>query len=425
MTEDSVSDDEFFGIGEVLEILLPEFEDLSISKIRFLESQGLIEPQRTYSGFRKFYKKDIERLKWILEQQRDHFLPLKVIKQKLKDIELNREPTPLAKIAELKKTSRKPKKRPLGTQASHLPLKPADYMEQSEIEKALNSIYNEITATGKNSEVNIPSVTTSFELQEDINDDDIRVVEFDDNLQMEAEMEYLNRATSNIDQSLNESGTTNYVLSEDELWVAQQSYDNNSTSVPELLHETTQDLGTPAEHFNHVDAGHSSGVINNDQYADKGTSNEAIHPTNLDADSSSYFTEYESGENQFDSTSEIEEFANLLGCKPELVTEMIDMGFIEPDDIAGVKTFGRECYEIANTLLTYQKYGFELRHIKVLLNAAQRESALYLQALRPILKRKNPDSKYEARELGQVLMRTGARLHQELLRRDLRKELKG
>ena len=353
-------------------------------------------------------------------------MPLKVIKQKLKDIELNREPTPLAKIAELKKTSRKPKKRPLGTQASHLPLKPADYMEQSEIEKALNSIYNEITATGKNSEVNIPSVTTSFELQEEINDDDIRVVEFDDNSQTEAEMEYLNRATSNLDQSLNESGTTNYVLSEDELWVAQQSFDNNSTSVPELLHETKQNLQNPAEQrFNHVDSGHSSGGINDDRSSNNGNTNAAIHATNLDADSSSYFTEYESGENQFDSTSEIEEFANVLGCKPELVTEMIDMGFIEPDDIAGVKTFGRECYEIANTLLAYQKYGFELRHIKVLLNAAQRESALYLQALRPILKRKNPDSKYEARELGQVLMRTGARLHQELLRRDLRKELKG
>jgi len=73
----------FLSIGEVLELLKDEFPDVTISKIRFLESQGLLDPERTPSGYRKFYEPDVARLRWILEQQRDHFLPLKVIKDKL------------------------------------------------------------------------------------------------------------------------------------------------------------------------------------------------------------------------------------------------------------------------------------------------------------------------------------------------------
>src|ERR1700726_1756896 len=73
------------SIGEVLTLLRDEFPDVTISKIRFLESQGLLEPERTASGYRKFYEADVERLRWILRQQREHFLPLKVIKGRLDD----------------------------------------------------------------------------------------------------------------------------------------------------------------------------------------------------------------------------------------------------------------------------------------------------------------------------------------------------
>jgi len=71
------------SIGEVLSLLQEEFPDITISKIRFLESQGLLDPERTPSGYRKFYEPDIERLRWILRQQRENFLPLRVIKDRL------------------------------------------------------------------------------------------------------------------------------------------------------------------------------------------------------------------------------------------------------------------------------------------------------------------------------------------------------
>jgi DNA-binding transcriptional MerR regulator len=80
------------SIGEVLSLLQDEFPDITISKIRFLESQGLLDPERTPSGYRKFYEPDIDRLRWILRQQKENFLPLKVIKDRLASGELD-DPT--------------------------------------------------------------------------------------------------------------------------------------------------------------------------------------------------------------------------------------------------------------------------------------------------------------------------------------------
>jgi DNA-binding transcriptional MerR regulator len=79
----SVREPAHLSIGEVLAELRDEFPDVTISKIRFLESQGLVDPERTPSGYRKFYDHDLARLRWILHQQKEHFLPLKVIKERL------------------------------------------------------------------------------------------------------------------------------------------------------------------------------------------------------------------------------------------------------------------------------------------------------------------------------------------------------
>lgn len=77
------------SIGEVLALLLEEFPDVTISKIRFLESQGLIDPERTPSGYRKFYDDDVELLRCILREQRENYLPLRVIKDRLDSGEID------------------------------------------------------------------------------------------------------------------------------------------------------------------------------------------------------------------------------------------------------------------------------------------------------------------------------------------------
>lgn len=80
------------GIGEVMAMLRAEFPDVSISKIRFLEAEGLVEPQRTVSGYRKFGPTDVDRLRYVLRAQRDQYLPLKVIKDHLDAIDRGLEP---------------------------------------------------------------------------------------------------------------------------------------------------------------------------------------------------------------------------------------------------------------------------------------------------------------------------------------------
>lgn len=70
-------------IGEVVEALIDEFPDISISKVRYLESKGLVEPDRADSGYRRYHEADVAQLRWVLRQQRDHFMPLRVIREHL------------------------------------------------------------------------------------------------------------------------------------------------------------------------------------------------------------------------------------------------------------------------------------------------------------------------------------------------------
>jgi len=82
-------------IGEVLAVLRDDFPDVTISKIRYLESEDLVHPQRTPSGYRKFSMADVSRLRYVLTAQRDHYLPLKVIKEQLDALDRG-EPLPVA-----------------------------------------------------------------------------------------------------------------------------------------------------------------------------------------------------------------------------------------------------------------------------------------------------------------------------------------
>jgi DNA-binding transcriptional MerR regulator len=86
------------NIGQVLDELRPDFPSVTIPKIRFLEDKGLIKPERTPSGYRKFSTDDVERLRYVLRMQRDHYLPLKVIGEHLDAIDRGLEPPPIEPV---------------------------------------------------------------------------------------------------------------------------------------------------------------------------------------------------------------------------------------------------------------------------------------------------------------------------------------
>jgi DNA-binding transcriptional MerR regulator len=86
------------NIGQVLDLLRSDFPGISIPKIRFLEDKGLIEPERTPAGYRKFSHDDVERLRYVLRMQRDHYLPLKVIGEHLDAMDRGLEPPPIESV---------------------------------------------------------------------------------------------------------------------------------------------------------------------------------------------------------------------------------------------------------------------------------------------------------------------------------------
>lgn len=86
-------------IGEVVDELRPAFPDVTISKLRFLEEEGLVAPERTAGGYRKYSNADVSRLRLVLKLQREHFLPLSVIREKLKDFDRGRVPPELRPVA--------------------------------------------------------------------------------------------------------------------------------------------------------------------------------------------------------------------------------------------------------------------------------------------------------------------------------------
>lgn len=92
MSRAGASAQAFLSIGEVLAQLRPEFPDTTISKLRFLESEGLVEPDRTAAGYRKYSREDVSRLRYVLTAQRDHYLPLRVIRDHLDALDRGLQP---------------------------------------------------------------------------------------------------------------------------------------------------------------------------------------------------------------------------------------------------------------------------------------------------------------------------------------------
>lgn len=88
----------FMTIGEVVEKLKPEHPDLTISKVRFLEDEGLVSPERTSGGYRKFHEPDVARIELVLRLQKDHYMPLAVIREKLKDLDKGRVPADIEPV---------------------------------------------------------------------------------------------------------------------------------------------------------------------------------------------------------------------------------------------------------------------------------------------------------------------------------------
>ena len=132
MPKSQVPRNQVRSIGQVLAALKGDFPDISISKIRFLETEGLVTPERAPSGYRRYVESDIERLRYVLTVQRDHYLPLKVIREHLSLIDRGEAPpgragalpagaTPVDPAGRLREPRPRPATPPQRVRRSHRP----------------------------------------------------------------------------------------------------------------------------------------------------------------------------------------------------------------------------------------------------------------------------------------------------------------
>jgi len=375
------------SIGEVLALLKEDFPDVTISKIRFLESQGLIHPERTASGYRKFYDADIEQLRWILRQQRDNFLPLKVIKKMLEegtdrlDPGTSPQPTLWTQSAEGgaegddDQTSDPPppprttSSNPAETHGSEAAA-PGSESAAASSRRHPTAVERRPGTVGAVGAVGAAGAGRS---------DGPNTTKSTADAEAKADMD--TKATSGSDTSSTPEPAT------------------GATSAPaKPRHETPADVVAALQEAPKAGGRRSTAAGRSSRArASAGTS------TDLTAD----------------------ELQAETGIGPELVAGLAQYGLIESWNRGGEEVYGSEALEVARLAVRYAELGVEPRHLRMYKVSAEREAGFVEQLAVPFLKQRNPAARTQAVDLAGELTQMGADLHAALLRRELGSELGG
>jgi DNA-binding transcriptional MerR regulator len=357
------------SIGEVLSLLRAEFPDITISKIRFLESQGLLDPERTPSGYRKFYDEDVERLRWILRQQREHFLPLKVIKGRLS--EGDPESTETDSIESIESTGSAGRAgADIGSADADLvgalPAAPTRAVSTSGRRGAEPATLFGDRAGPPSSSASVadspsqgPATPAAAPAKTDLPGSEMPPAE-------------RGRSTSS-----DRAGSQRSVAA------AGATATGSSPASAPAAAGTARGSGLPAGRTSRSALGEPTGEVN------------------LTA----------------------EELAASCRLPVDLVRELERFGLISSRDIGGTAYYGEEAQAVANLAAGFASHGVEARHLRMYKNAAERESGLFEQIVMPLIKQRNPQARRQAAAALDELSRLGGELRETLLRRSLRDAL--
>jgi DNA-binding transcriptional MerR regulator len=358
---DRVAERSHLSIGEVLSLLREEFPDVTISKIRFLESQGLLDPERTPSGYRKFYDDDIERLRWILRQQREHFLPLKVIKGRLlegNNEDSNGDSLPRERSGEglFDGTATSPST--AGGLASPAAVTPGAGPAGA---GAAGS------ATGGSGTVGSGPGS--------VGPDDAGG----------------GRGGPTGSSSGSTGGSTGGSAAGDDPWIPPVAGGSSGPGrVPTRAAPAAASTGpTP--------------MLTSPVPPVNGTAEE---PGNRPGPRSTTMT--------------LEELAAATGLDQEHVRDLERFGLLTSRDMGGTAYFDAEGLEVARLAAGFARHGVEARHLRMYKNAAERETGLFEQVVMPLFKQRNPQARRQAMGTIDELSRLGADLREVLLRAALR-----
>jgi DNA-binding transcriptional MerR regulator len=360
----------YLSIGDVLTLLREEFPDVTISKIRFLESQGLVNPERSPSGYRKFYEHDVERLRWVLRQQREHFLPLKVIRDRL-----STDGEDLAVIAD-----------------------PAADLEPRVQAVAVADEPSAETANGAEA----PRETESPEASRNLGGDP--------------------------PADLAAHGTPLAgPVSAATMPAAQSKGGGPSASVDPSAAEPGLDAGGPpsadrpgraADPRPAPPAARAEGAATPGARAPTppaggvGTSEPggvtvAGEPFELDAGPSG-------------ASLTLHELCGASGLSATEVAAIEGFGLIRSMDVAGAVYYDEEALTVARLVVEFGRFGIEPRHLRLYRNAVDREVGLVEQVVTPFLRQRSPEARQRAVDSATDLVRLGQGLRAALLRRELR-----
>ncbi|HET9690335.1 MAG TPA: MerR family transcriptional regulator [Acidimicrobiales bacterium] len=354
------------SIGEVLSLLREEFPDVTISKIRFLESQGLVDPERTPSGYRKFYDHDVERLRWILRQQRENFLPLKVIRGRLEE---HGDESAVEELGQL----------PLGGDPDEaVAAAPEPAVAERRPGPSPSPAVEEAGASdaGPTDPVVAPAVADPPEEAPPV----AAVRPTDASPPASASPPGSSRPASTPVPAVSAAAPTAPPAPSAPPPVAApaspatQPAAATAARAPQTTRAAT---GAPAKPA--------------DDRPDPGT----------DVDS---YT--------------LAELARAAGATDSDVAALRDFGLIAPDGgVGGTAYYGPDALEVVEVATTFARHGVEARHLRAWKTSADREVALFEQVIMPLLRQRNPQARRQAADTVATLADAGARLRAALVRR--------
>ena len=390
----------YLSIGDVLTLLREEFPDVTISKIRFLESQGLVNPERSPSGYRKFFDHDVERLRWVLRQQREHFLPLKVIRDRLADGDLSDESgveKPNGKAAQPAHAVAV-----AGVASGHAHEQPT---------KADEEAMARILADASRRAARLPEEAQARR-----------------GLQVVTENDAPPRVTTEppAPRDAAPAESTRRVAAERRADAATTSGDRPGTSPsPTPPATSARENGTALNR--QPDAGakpptsppnapapapapRAAGARKRDAQSGEVAATGAPNPAAAVVTGAGL---------------SVDELCAASGLSLEEVAGLKGFGLVESFSVAGIETYDEDALTVANLAAAFRAFGIEPRHLRLYRNAADRELGLIEQVVIPLLRQRNPESRQRAVEGADQLAELGQSMRTTLLRQALRRHLGG
>jgi DNA-binding transcriptional MerR regulator len=431
-----VTERSYLSIREVLDLLVVEFPDVTISKIRFLESRGLIHPERTPSGYRKFYDADVERLRWILRQQREHFLPLKVIKGRLEAANGERQQGPVeaslfdedcadppdesARLVRVGASSESETPVAMG-----LRLMGASPAVRPAVAPARASRDDEVAIRGERTASAIAGVTGTLRTDRPVGDS-------------ERTRKGSSPSLRHGSDSTDAGGAATAALAEPAVAAARATGGTPdspargtagpvpggpaSISAPEVPGPDAavvpapagapQAGASPAGEDREGAPGRARSAQTGQRAAGAGRQRKAAAPANGPSDPPA-------GALASGMSLTADELAAAAGVERGVVAELEEYGLLAGRVIAGVRCYDEDALVVTRIAAGFRVYGIESRHLRTFKHAAEREAGLFSQVVLPLLRQRNPAARERAQASLSELASLGAAIQAALVRAEL------